>query len=368
MRPFTAEHALLALRPQRICIIKPSALGDVVQSLPILSAIKAAYPAATISWVINRELAPLLEGHPLVDNLLVYDRRGSWTASLAFLWRLAKSRFDLVFDLQGLLRTGVMTVATRARTRVGLQTAREGSRFTVNCVISESSRQQPAWSRYLRVNAALNQPSQQSIYDLPIPTSLLAQADARLATLPRPWLVVQPGAKWETKRWPPQQFAAVLSLAHETFGGSAILVGTNSEAEVTAECRRAVLERNPAATVEDLAGQTTLLELAALLSRANVVLSNDSGPLHLASAVGAPVVGIFTCTSAHISGPPPVGPGGAIQRYVSTIVSCAASYHKRCPHAGTAKHACFGELTADRVWKALSESIQHSMLSTRSRD
>ena len=112
----------------------------------------------------------------------------------------------------------------------------------------------------------------------------------------------------------------------------------------------------------NLAGRTTLKQLASLLRAADMMVSNDSGPMHLAAAVGTPVVGIFTCTSAVISGPvisgPGLsGPGGARHELVSTAVECAAGYHKRCPLAGSAHLACLTELSVERVWQAVSRIL-----------
>ena len=115
-----AAEKLSSLEPKRICLIKPSALGDVVQTLPLLPVLKECYPDATISWVINKNFADLLTGHPLIDELLIFDRRGSWSSWWELLKSLRARKFDLVFDLQGLFRTGVMTAATRAPIRVGL--------------------------------------------------------------------------------------------------------------------------------------------------------------------------------------------------------------------------------------------------------
>src|SRR5262245_4488630 len=119
---------------RRIALIKPSALGDIVHSLPVLTALRRRYPEAHISWVINRSYEPLLAGHPDLDATLAFDRaavrRGVMPAVrqyLSFLSKLHQQRFDLVVDLQGLFRTGLMAAASGARRRVGLAGAREGA-------------------------------------------------------------------------------------------------------------------------------------------------------------------------------------------------------------------------------------------------
>ena len=134
---------------------------------------------------------------------------------------------------------------------------------------------------------------------------------------------------------------------------SPVLVGTAGERRLTDDIERQIRKFVPATRLKNLAGETTLKRLAAVLGRADVVLSNDSGPMHLAAGLGTPVVGVFTCTSPIRSGPP-----GDRHALVSTQIRCAAGYHKRCPHVGRDHLACFKELEADRVWQALANLVE----------
>ncbi|MCA9113684.1 MAG: glycosyltransferase family 9 protein, partial [Planctomycetaceae bacterium] len=109
------------LDPQRICIIKPSALGDIVQSLPLLPALRERFPRAEISWVAGASCADLLEGHPQLERVIRFERHGGLTSWRQLLQTLQQHQFDLSIDLQGLARTGVMNWATRAPLRVGLE-------------------------------------------------------------------------------------------------------------------------------------------------------------------------------------------------------------------------------------------------------
>ena len=179
---------LLDVDAQRICLIKPSALGDVVQTLPLLGMLRSRFPTATISWVIRRALADLLTGHPDLTEIIPFHRRGSWRESLRLLALLGHRRFDLVFDLQGLSRTGIMTFATRAPFRVGLETAREGANLACNCVLPDSNRDVPAYARYWRVADALGMADHSRKAIIPISASDEASAADRLRGLPRPIL------------------------------------------------------------------------------------------------------------------------------------------------------------------------------------
>jgi heptosyltransferase I len=346
----TLDSRLLHIDAQRICVIKPSALGDIVQSLPLLGALRQRFPSARISWVVNRELSDLLTGHPELHEVIPFDRRGPLSSVGQLLWDLRQRRFDLAFDLQGLLRTGLMTLATGARLRIGLETAREGSALACHELIPGTSRQVPAHQRYWRVAETLK------VGDLPrlarVPTTAADRSWVldRLWGLPRPLVAVHPGAKWVTKRWPPEKFAELAVRFARRYAGTVITVGGNGDWPAATTITAAVGESGGRAV--NLAGTTTLRQLAALLGAVDLVVSNDSGPMHLAAAMGTPVVGIFTCTSPVISGP--AGPG---HRVVATHLPCAAGYHKTCPHRGPDHLACFRELDVERAWSAFAAAL-----------
>ena len=330
----------------RIAVIKPSALGDVVQSLPLARVFQTAWPGSEIHWVINREFESLLSGHPCLAGTIPFQRRGGFTRYLRLLSDLRSRKFDLVFDLQGLLRTGVMTRATGARYRLGLQTAREGSHLACTGLIPATERSVPAHARYWRVAEWLGLGHVSRDLELALSDQDRDWAEDVLHGLPQPVVAVHAGAAWVTKRWPPAQFAQAL----EGLAGTAILVGSGGERPLAEEVAAGL--QNSRTRVVNLAGQTSLKQLAALLGRVRAVLSNDSGPMHLAAGLGTPVVGLFTCTSPVQSGP--VGTGHEL---VATTVDCAASYRKVCPHPGERQQACFPALEAVRVRRALGEVL-----------
>jgi heptosyltransferase I len=336
------------LTPRRIALIKPSALGDIVHALPVLNALRDRFPRAHITWVVNRSYEPLLRGHRALDATLPFDRsalrRGLGSAALAALHfgrRLRAGGFDLVIDLQGLLRTGLMTAATGAARRVGLSTAREGAGYCYTDVVTDDMSEH-AVDRYWRVAVALGAGDSAKRFDVPLGPDALAWADRQLARLPRPWLVFAVGARWLTKRWPPEHFAALGREAFRHAGGSAVFIGSPDEAPLA----RACAARLPGPTL-DLSGGTSLPQLAAVLARADVVLANDTGPLHLAAALGRPVVAPYTCTDVRRH-----GPYGRTGGAVATTVPCRASYVRRCGHL-----SCMAEFTPDRLWPRLAEVL-----------
>ena len=351
---------LLDVDARRICLIKPSALGDVVQTLPLLPALRERFRAAKISWVINSQLAGLLEGHPGLDEIIPFDRRGSWAGWMRLLGDLRLRHFDLVFDLQGLLRTAVMTWTTGAGVRVGLETAREGSHLACNCTIPDTGRQVPAHLRYWRVAEAVGMGDLRRETMIAVTTDDLDWARGQLEKLRGPILAVQPGARWITKRYPVEKFAVVAARAMRVYGFSTVILGSGDEIEAAGRLEHLLRRFVPAAKPLNLAGQTTLKQLAAVLKQSACALTNDSGPMHLAAGLGVPVLGLFTCTSPLRSGPP-----GDQHQLVSTTVRCAAGYKKRCPHSGAKHMRCMQDLSAELVWKAFTRLVKNNRIDTR---
>jgi heptosyltransferase-1 len=335
---------------RRIALLKPSALGDIVHCLPVLTALRRRYPEAHITWVVNQGYEPLLAGHRDLDATLAFDRsasrKGWWAGTRTFaqiLLELRRRCFDLVVDLQGLFRTGLMAAASRAPRRVGLSTAREGAAWFYTDVVPVADFDAlHAVDRCWLVARALGAGHQAKEFHVPLAPAARAWAETKLAGRPRPWLVLAAGSRWRTKRWPPAHFAALARRTRADFGGTVLLVGSKDEADLSLAVRERLEE-----PVVDLTGITTLPQLAALLARADVVLANDSGPLHLAAALGRPVVAPYTCTRLRLN-----GPYGQEAGSVETAVWCRGSYLKRC-----SRMECMEELTPQRLWPQLREVL-----------
>ena len=340
-------------RIRRIGIIKPSAFGDVVQTLPILPVLKERFPEVEIAWVIRRELSPLLAGHPQLDDVIPYDRHGGVRGTWRLMSELKARAFDLVFDLQGLFRTGLMTWATKAPYRVGLQSAREGSRLACNITLADTGRMVPAHIRYWRVAEALGLGDRQRISFIHTSIADDSWAARQVSELEQPCLAIHPGARWETKRWPVENFAVVAAKAYRRFGFSMAILGSGEERPAAEELETLLRRFIPAARIANLAGETSIKQLAALLKQVDLVLTNDSGPMHLAAAVNTPVVGVFTCTDPARSGPP-----GDEHALITTDMSCRACYKKRCPLKGKNERACLTDITADQVWSRFEALVQ----------
>lgn len=342
-------HELRDLQPVRVCIIKPSALGDVVNAFSALSALRAIWPETRITWVINASLRGLVDGHPELDDVVLYDRartnfrpRGIATF-VRFLAQLRRGHYDLAIDLQGLLRSGLMTAATRAPIRVGLADAREGASLFYTHRVSPPPTATHAVDRLLSIAESFGADISSPRFVVAAGEADRAWAQEVLSGVPTPRLMLNMGARWQTKRWPPEHFAEVARRAVARFGAGLVIVGSPEDRPIVEAFRRHL----GAIPLVDLCGRTTLPQLAAAAAAVDLVLSNDSGPLHLATAAGARVVGIYTCTSPALNGP--YGPNATA---VETKVWCAASYVTTCSRLD-----CFAELTPDRVWSVVETGL-----------
>jgi ADP-heptose:LPS heptosyltransferase len=236
-----------------------------------------------------------------------------------------------------------MTWATGAPRRIGPADGREGARWCYTDTFAlPHTGSRHAVDRYWSVAEALGAGTGAKIFRVSIQATAAAWADEMLKCLPRPWLVLGVGARWLTKRWLPEHFACLTARAQEEFGGTAIFIGGPDEVNLA----RAVQAQLDGPSL-DLTGRTALPQLAAILARADVMLANDTGPLHLAAALGRPVVAPYTCTRVAWT-----GPYGTTARAVETRVWCAGSCRKHC-----SRMECMKELTPDRLWPVLQEVL-----------
>jgi len=343
----------LSVRPRRVCLIKPSSLGDVVHALPVLSALRDLWPDAHLAWVVNRGLRGLLDGHPHLDEVIPFDRgsvgigpRGM-LAFARFASSLRSRRFDLAIDLQGLLRSGLMTAATGASVRVGLGDSREGAHWFYTHRIEIPPDAVHAVEKLMRIAGALGASTTPRFYPS-VSEDDRAWGAEECRAVARPRLVLNVGARWLTKRWPLSSFAAFAAQAARDRGAGLVIVGAPEDRSLVDEligCLGAI-------PVLDLSGKTTLPRLAAVMEAADCVLSNDTGPLHLAAATGVRVVGVYTCTKIEKTGP--WGPNATA---VASRVWCAGSCVKRCD-----RMECMTELTPDRVWEAVRRQLDAAVL------
>jgi lipopolysaccharide heptosyltransferase I len=300
-----------------VAIVKLSSLGDVVHALPVAAALRARLPEARITWMVERREAGLLRGHPAVDLVLPVDTRGwrrvrGWTdlctvagAVSAVLGRLRAGRYDVAIDLQGLLKSGLLTAATRAPLRVGFSARR--CREPLSALFTNRRLTPPASARHV-VDQQLALLVPLGIHEVrptfALPTDAVAErmvADFFAAAGVKPRdrvVVVNPGAGRVGKQWPVTHFASLTRRLAGEMGATVLVVWGPSERE---RAEAIVAGARPARAL--LAPATDLAALGAVLRRASVVVGGDTGPLHLGAALGVPCVGLYGPTDPARNGP-----------------------------------------------------------------
>lgn len=309
---------------RRILLIKPSSLGDIVHALPTLAALRQHFPQARITWLVKRQWAELLERAEGLDRVwAVGPGIAGWLSEVP---RLRAERFDLVVDLQGLLRSALMARLAGCPVRVGFANGREGSPLFYTQRVTVPTPEMHAVDRYLLAAEALGaiRPAVPQFClaispdDREQVSGVLSRAGVRAGSS---WIAMHVSARWPTKRWPVESFALVADRLHKEGTGSVVLIG-GSDDRTDAQTVKALARE---ASIIDLTGLTPLGLLPALLQSASVLLTNDSGPMHVAAAVGTPVVALFGPTSAART-----GPYGKNHRVLTHQLSCSPCFSRHC--------------------------------------
>ncbi len=342
----------------RVLIIKPSSLGDVIHALPVLHGLRTRWPRAGISWLVAESCAGLLEGHPELDEVIRFDRRryGLIGRNLRvtvefgeFVQGLRVRAFDLVIDLQGLFRSAFLAFAAGAPERLGFADAREFASMFYTRRVAVRGRDLHAVDRNYAFAQLLGFEDVPIRFEIPVAPA----ADARVAGWlaeggigpGQPFALLGPATRWETKQWPAGCFAEVARGISRRYGWPVVLAGTPSEAPVARE----VASR--AGAVVNLAGRTSVQELVALVARAGLVVMNDSGPMHIAAAMGKPLVALYGPTN-----PLRTGPYRRPEAVLRHDLPCSPCYFKRlaqCPH----EHVCLRGLEPREVLARVDQCL-----------
>ncbi|HVT90978.1 MAG TPA: lipopolysaccharide heptosyltransferase I [Tepidisphaeraceae bacterium] len=316
--------------PQRILLIKPSSLGDVVHALPVLNLLRRKWPQAQISWLVSNQFSDLLRGNPQLSEVIEFDRRkfARWwfdpratVALFRFLRDLSKRRFDLVIDLQGLHRSGWLTWLTHAPLRVGFANARELAHLFYTHRVPIDSMEQHAIQRYLAITEALGCGREPVEFHLTSDAADEAHVESLVGAI-GPYAILLPGANWLTKRWPAERFARLIEPLRSQFGLATVVAGGGELARLASQIPADV----------NVVGKTSLRQLVALIQRASLVIANDSGPMHIAAALNKPLVTIFGPTN-----PIRTGPFQRLDSVVRVDIPCSPCYSRKCSHTSCMK-------------------------------
>ena len=286
--------------PDRVCIVMMSAVGDAVHVLPVINALKRVNPQARITWVLQPAPATLVRGHRSVDEILIFDRSKGLRAFADIASELGKRRFDLVINLQVYFKAGIVTGATRAPIKLGFDRARarDMNWLFTNRKISPHPVQH-VQDQYFEFLAALGVSPEPVEWDLgPWPQEREWQRKFT-ASIDRPIASIVVATSKPEKDWMPERWAEVSDALHEKFGMQVVLVGGRSERELAAE--RIVMERAKHKPRSELG--SGLRNLVSILDASALVLSPDTGPLHMSVALDRPVISLMGYTNPKRTGP-----------------------------------------------------------------
>lgn len=284
----------------RICIVMMSAVGDAVHVLPVINAIKRDYPSSHITWVLQAGAASLVRGHPSVDEIILFDRAKGAAAFLEISSELRKRQFDLLIDLQVYFKAGVITAMSGARRRLGFDFARARDAnwlFTTERIPAHPMQHvQDQYFEFL---------TQLGISPEPIAWNLGPWPDERewqkefVNGIERPIAAIVVATSKPAKDWIPERWAAVADILSEKYGLQPVLVGGNSERETAAAEKIMSLSKSkPVSTLG-----SGLRKLVSILDASQLVLSPDTGPLHMTVALDRPVISLIGYTDPRRTGP-----------------------------------------------------------------
>ena len=343
----------------RIAVWNTAFLGDSVLTVPLIRVLKAAYPDAEIDYYVRGGLASLYENQPAITRVFSCDKRGSdkgLGATLRLAREIRERGYDIWVSPHLSLRSSYMAWASGAKVRVGYSEAVLSSlAYTVRT--SRRFGEIPEVERLLELARALGVPQElredESLCwpEFVLPQSAHDEAERLLAGLPAgPTIGLHPGSVWPTKRWTPEGFAHVARRALAA-GVNVVLFAGPGESDAAEKIRRFVGQEGQGGAGAqgyflDLAGRTSLLSMSAVMARLDLLVANDSGPMHRCWSLHTPVTGVFGPTALSV-GFGPRGPNASVVQIDVPCRPCGLHGHKVCPK----RHfRCMKDLDPEDVW------------------
>ncbi|UCE99810.1 MAG: lipopolysaccharide heptosyltransferase I [Planctomycetota bacterium] len=339
---------------KNILLIKPSSLGDVVLALPALSALHRSFPDAKISWLIRSEFAPLLENHPYLNEVILFDRKllgKAWfhpralASLLSLIRRLRSSKFDAVIDLQGLFRTASLSWLSGCKKRFGMANAREFGHIFYTRKVAQDENCIHLVDFYLKIVQATG--ASDISVEFVFGENHKAVESVNIlfknhGIQSKKYIVFIPGSAHSDKCWPVERFAELADRISSQFALPILAVGTSSEKNTVEE-----IKSISNASITDFTGLTNLKELVVLLKSARLVVSNDTGPGHIAAALGAPLVMMFSW-----SNPARIAPYGK-----SECMVASEPYSRGLGIKSTDPKHSVKTITVDQVYQKVCEQM-----------
>ncbi len=310
----------------KILILKPSSLGDVIHALPVLRLLKRHHPQAEIFWWIDAGLAPLIAGDPDLAGIVRFERKRwgkprHWPEMVRSIRWLRAQHFDLVIDLQCLLRSAVFAWLARGKFLAGLDEVREGARGFYDLAVPRNNFHTHAVDWYLAILPPLGVPVHKNFVWLPERKEISAEVMRKWPADGAPWIALQPGARWKNKRWPATSFAELVrALAGKYPAARFAVLGDKGDQPLGELIAAAAPDR-----CVNLCGATSLPEMIEWVRRCDLLVTNDTGPMHVAAALGKPLVALFGPTA-----PERTGPYGQLGNVLRLDLPCSPCLSARC--------------------------------------
>ena len=343
----------------KILILKPSSLGDVVQALPVLRLLKRHWPDSEIFWWLDSSLTALLQGDPDLAGVVPFERKRwarpvHWPEMLQSIRWIRKQRFDLVIDLQCLARSAAFAWLASGKFLIGLDEPREGARGFYDVIVRRSSFHTHAIDWYLDIPRALGVPVHWDFEWMPARADIASAIDQKWQTKAGRWVVLQPGARWENKRWPVAYYAEVVrKLAATRPDMRFAVLGSAADNELGA----AIAKAEPARCL-DLTGKVSLPEMVEWIRVSDLVIANDTGPMHVAAALSKPLVAIFGPTE-----PRRTGPYGQIHNVLQANLPCVPCLDSHCSFERPLE--CLNQITPDIVLRRAVQELNENRARSR---
>jgi ADP-heptose:LPS heptosyltransferase len=308
--------------PRRMLIVLLGAIGDVTRALPLLCRLKRAYANTEFFWAVEPAAAPLLAHHSDLAGIVVFDRPRGVGAFARFLAAVRAVHADWALDLQRHAKSGIVTFACGARRRIGFHrhNSREGNFLFQSEHVPPMEHFSSKLEQFLAFATYLGAPDAPVEFGLALQPDEAARVEALLANVPRPFAAFFVGSTAESRLWFPERTAVIIDALAER-GVGAVLVGGRGEERFAAP-----IVLNARAPVTDLVGRTSLRDLIGIFTAARLAVGPDCGPMHIAAAVGLPVVSLWGATSAARS-----APYGSADLAISGYAPCSPCYLKQCP-------------------------------------
>jgi lipopolysaccharide heptosyltransferase II len=339
----------------RVLVVLLGAIGDVVRALPLLGRIRRGWPRAYLAWAVEPKSEPILREHRWLDDLIVYDRKRAPWSFIQFLRKIRSRKFDLVLDLQRHLKSGVISFASAAPERIGFAgvNSKEFNYLFSTRQIEPQPHMRLKLMQYQAFADAIGVPAAPIDFGLRLSAEEETQARKVIAHVPQPMMGVILGSSWPSRLYFPAPIAEVIrELAHSVEGSVApfpVLIGGEDDRDLADE----VMRELDGLAAMNLTGRTRLRDLIAIFTECSVAFGPDSGPMHIAAAVGCPVVSLWGATAPERS-----APWGFGDLAIHGDIPCHPCYLRKCPIGRECMRRIAPATVAAAVRKALAMRSQ----------